>query len=61
MKLLIEYFEIIRFIFHRLGSDPFKVFSYQAMLDQLHSFGCYGLIVASYTLPQILSGRKFKN
>lgn len=37
----------------RLGSDPEKLFPYSKMLEHLHRFGRYGLIMASMLLPII--------
>lgn len=37
------------FFFHhlRLGSDPVKLFPYEMMLEHLHKFGKFGLILAT--------------
>lgn len=37
----------------RLGSDPDKLFPYSLMLDHLHQFGCFGLIMATVLLPMM--------
>lgn len=45
-------FEINNF---RLGSDPEKLFPYDAMLDQLRKFGQFGLLMSNLLLPMITS------
>lgn len=42
-----------RFLICSLGSDPQKLFPYEAMLDQFHKFGRFGLVMASFLLPMI--------
>lgn len=44
-----------RFSICSLGSDPQKLFPYEALLDQFHKFGRFGLIMASLLLPMITS------
>lgn len=40
---------------YRLGSDPSKLFPYDVMLEHLHQFGKFGLIMATLLLPIITS------
>lgn len=40
----------IKCIGHRLGSDPNKLFPYEALQDQLKKFGKYGAITGSILL-----------
>lgn len=39
----------------RLGSDPTKLFPYDAMLEHLHKFGKFGMVMATMLLPIITS------
>lgn len=39
--------------FHRLGSDPDKLFPYSMMLEHLHELGRFGLIMATVLLPMM--------
>lgn len=39
------------FLFLRLGSDPQKLFPYEALLDQLQKFAVYGAFVGVFLLP----------
>lgn len=49
---------IIRFI-RRLGSDPEKLFPFDALQDQLRRFGKFGLVMATLMVPIItLEGEK---
>lgn len=40
---------------HRLGSDPAKLFPFDALQDQLRQFGKYGLIMFTLLLPMLTS------
>lgn len=38
---------------YRLGSDPSKLFPYDVMLEHLHKFGKFGMVMATMLLPLI--------
>lgn len=38
-----------------MGSDPEKLFPYEKMLDHLHKFGRFGLVLSTVLLPMITS------
>lgn len=37
----------------RLGSDPQKIFPFEALLDQLRKFGAYSIYFATFLLPMV--------
>lgn len=45
--------EIIIALFNRLGSDPAKLFPFDALQDQLRQFGRFGMITATMLLPML--------
>lgn len=46
---------LISLLFHRLGSDPAKLFPFDALQDQLRQFGKYGLIMFTLMVPMLTS------
>lgn len=47
-------------IFFRLNSDPEKLFPYNVLLEHLHKFGKFGLVMASIFLP-LMTGEEGSN
>lgn len=41
--------------FFRLGSDPHKIFTYEALLDQLRKFGIYSVFVGTILMGILYS------
>lgn len=47
------------FLFSRLGSDPDTLFPFEMLMEHLHKFGKFGLILAAMLLPMITADPSF--